>query len=380
VITVIGAGPAGLASAAMLKRAGERVVVLERGEVGAVWATRYDRLHLHTVRWLSCLPGYRIPRAFGKWPARERVAEYLRRYAAYHRLDVRTTVEVERVDQEVDGWLVRTSSGPMAAERVVVATGQSNDPFVPDWPGAFAGEIIHSAEYRNPSAYRGRRVLVVGSGNSGAEIAVDLAEGGASDVLLSVRTPPSIVRRDTLGVPSQLLGIASMHMPTAVVDRIAIGIRRLAIPDLAPYGLVAPERPYSDFLRRRVIPIVDVGLTNAVRMGRVRVVAALERFEDGAAVLTDGRRIETDAVIAATGFRTGLERLVGHLGVLDEHGRPSVRDLEEPAGAPGLHFVGYEITLGGTFRLVGIEAKELARTVSHARATTTRTRSGEAAR
>ena len=368
VITVIGAGASGLATAAMLKRAGERVVVLERGEVGAVWATRYDRLHLHTVRWLSCLPGYRIPRAFGKWPARERVAEYLQRYAAHHDLDVRTAVEVERVEREDDGWALRTSSGRMRAERVVVATGQSNVPFVPNWPGAFAGEIVHSAEYRNPSAYRGRRVLVVGSGNSGAEIAVDLAEGGASDVLLSVRTPPSIVRRDTLGVPSQLLGIASMHLPTAVVDRMAAGIRRAAIPDLAPYGLVAPQRPYSEFLRRRVIPIVDVGLADAVRMGRVRVVAALERFEAGAAVLADGGRIETDSVIAATGFRTGLERLVGHLGVLDGRGQPLVRGVEEPAGAPGLHFVGYEITLGGTLRLVGIEAKQLARTVAAARA------------
>jgi putative flavoprotein involved in K+ transport len=367
VIAVIGAGPAGLAAAAMLKRAGERVVVLERGEVGAVWVARYDRLHLHTVRWLSGLPGYGIPRAFGKWPARDRVAEYLRRYAAYHDLEIRAGVEVERIEQEDEGWVVKTSSGPLAAARVVIATGQSNVPFMPEWPGAFAGEVIHSADYRTPSAYRGRRVLVVGSGNSGAEIAVDLAEGGASEVLLSVRTPPSIVRRDTLGVPSQLLGIVSMHLPTAVVDRIAAGIRRVAIPDLAPYGLVAPKRPYSDFLHRRVIPIVDVGLAHAIRKGRVRVVAALERFEDGAAVFADGTRTEVAAVIAATGFRTGLEQLVGHLGVLDERGQPSVRDLEEPAGAPGLHFVGYEITLGGTFRLVGIEAKRLARTVASER-------------
>ena len=366
-IAVIGAGPAGLASAAMLKRAGEQVIVLERGEVGTVWSTRYDRLHLHTVRWLSGLPGYPIPRAFGKWPARERVAEYLRNYAAHYELDIRTGVEVERVEQEVDGWTVRTSGVPVTATRVVVATGQSNVPFLPDWPGAFAGEIVHSADYRNPFPYCGRRVLVVGSGNSGAEIAVDLAEGGASEVLLSVRTPPSIVRRDTLGVPSQLLGIASARLPTPVVDRIASGIRRVAIPDLAPYGLVAPARPYSEFLRRRVLPIVDVGIADAVRKGRVRVVAALERFEDGSAVLADGERIEIDAVIAATGFGTGLERLVGHLGVLDERGQPIVGDVEEPAGAPGLHFVGYEITLGGTFRLVGIEAKRLTRNVTATR-------------
>ena len=343
-------------------------VVLERGEIGAVWAARYDRLHLHTVRWLSGLPGYRIPRAFGKWPARDRVAEYLQRYAAFHRLDVRAGTDVERVDREADGWVLSTSNGPIAAQRVVVATGQSSVPVVPDWPGAFAGEIVHSADYRNPAAFSGRRALVVGSGNSGAEIAVDLAEGGASEVLLSVRTPPGIVRRDTLGVPSQLLGIASMHLPTAVVDRIGAGIRRVAIPDLAPYGLVAPAKPYSEFLDRRVIPIVDVGLADAVRKRRVRVVAALERFDDGR---RRARRRLTGRDGCDRGgdrFRTGLERLVGHLDVLDARGRPLVRDVEEPAGAPGLHFIGYEITLGGTFRLVGIEAKRLARTVAAARA------------
>ena len=366
-IAVIGAGPAGLAAAAMLERAGERVVVLERGELGEVWATRYDRLHLHTVRWLSCLPGFRMPRSFGKWPAKDRVAEYLRLYAAHHHLEVLTGVEVERLERENGSWVVRTQAGPMTVERVVVATGQSNVPFVPDWPGAFAGEVVHSADYRNPSPYRDRRVLVVGTGNSGAEISVDLVEGGASEVLLSVRTQPAIVRRDTLGVPSQLLGIASMHLPTAVVDRIAAGIRRIAIPDLAPYGLVAPARPYSEFQRRKVIPILDVGFVAAVRARRVRVVAALERFDGGAAVLADGSRVETDVVLAATGFRTGLEWLVGHLGVLDERGAPLVPDAVEPPGLPGLHFVGYDVTLGGTFRLVGREAKQLARAVAAAR-------------
>src|SRR5512142_691065 len=105
----------------MLEQAGARVVVLERGEVGAVWAQRYDRLHLHTVRWLSGLPGYRIPRSFGKWPARDRVAEYLRRYAEHHDLDVRTGVEVERIERDGDGWVAQSSTGPMSAERVVVA-------------------------------------------------------------------------------------------------------------------------------------------------------------------------------------------------------------------------------------------------------------------
>ena len=367
-IAVIGAGPAGLACAAMLQRAGERVVVLERGEIGEAWTTRYDRLHLHTVRWLSCLPGYRIPRAFGKWPSRDRVIDYLRAYAEQAGLDVRTGVEVEGLDRGPGGWTIATTTGAMEAERVVIATGHSNVPFLPDWPGAFAGEIVHSVDYRNPAPYAGRRVLVVGAGNSGAEIAVDVADGGAAEVSLAVRTQPSIVRRDTLGFPSQLLGIATARLPVPVVDRIASTLRRLSIPDLTPYGLRAPTRPYSEFLRRRVIPILDVGIVDAVRSARVRVVAALERFEGGAAVLADDSRVEVDAVIAATGFRPGLEPLVGHLGVLNERGEPVVHGSDEHPAAPALHFVGYEVTLGGQFRLVGIQAKQLARTTAARRA------------
>jgi putative flavoprotein involved in K+ transport len=348
----------------MLQRSGEDVVVLERGEIGEAWTARYDRLHLHTVRWLSCLPGYRIPRAFGKWPSRDRVVDYLRAYAERHGLAVRTGVAVQRVDRDARRWRLATSAGPLDAERVVIATGYSNVPYLPEWPGAFAGEIVHSADYRNPVAYAGRRVLVVGAGNSGAEIAVDLADGRAAEVSLAVRSTPSIVRRDTLGFPSQVLGIATARLPVPVVDRISATLRRVSIPDLTPYGLAAPARPYSDFLRRRVIPILDVGIVDAVRRGRVRVVAALERFDDGAAVLADGSRLEIDAVIAATGFRTGLEPLVGHLGVLDERGEPLVHGPDEHPTAPGLHFVGYEVTLGGTFRFVGIQAKRLARAVA----------------
>jgi cation diffusion facilitator CzcD-associated flavoprotein CzcO len=231
------------------------------------------------------------------------------------------------------------------------------------WPGSFAGELLHSAAYRTPAPYRGRRVLVVGAGNSGAEIAVDLAEAGAAGVLLSVRTPPAIVRRDTLGVPSQLLGIVAGRLPPRAADLVAASIRRIAIPDLAPYGLPAPARPYTEFLRRRVIPILDVGIVAAVRAGRVRVVAALECFEEGRAVLADGTSPELDVVIAATGFRPGLEPLVGHLGMLDARGEPLVYGAAEHPAAPALHFVGYRVTLGGALRQAGLEARALARAV-----------------
>jgi cation diffusion facilitator CzcD-associated flavoprotein CzcO len=348
----------------MLQRAGEQVVVLERAEIGAAWFGRYERLHLHTVRWLSGLPGWRMPRPLGKWPSRDGVVDYLQRYAARHELDVRTGGEVTAVERRERAWSVRTSLGLHEAARVVVATGYSNVGLVPDWPGAFAGELVHSAWYVNALPYRGRRVLVVGAGNSGAEIAVDLEEGGAARVLLSVRTPPAIVRRDLLGIPSQLLGIAAPHLPRQAVDVVAATIRRYAIPDLEPYGLPAPARPYTEFLRRPSLPILDVGIVAALLSGRVSVVAPLERFEAGAAVLADGSREEVDVVIAATGYRCGLEPLVGHLGVLDDRGEPLVHGAEEHPAAPGLHFLGYRVVLGGTFRQAGIEARQLAKAVA----------------
>src|SRR5207247_3535089 len=139
---------------------------------------------------------------------------------------VQTGVQVERIDREGAAWRLETSRGVSQADRAVVATGHSKEPYLPRWPGTFRGDLVHSAAYRNPAPYIGRRVLVVGAGNSGAEIAVDLADGGASEVALAVRTPPNIVRRDTLGFPSQVLGIATAHLPVAVVDRIAGPMRR----------------------------------------------------------------------------------------------------------------------------------------------------------
>jgi putative flavoprotein involved in K+ transport len=360
---VIGGGAAGLASAAMLKRRGLDPVVIERGpEVGWSWRGRYDRLHLHTVRWLSGLPGHGIPRSYGRWVSRDRVCDYLGEYADRNGLEVRYGVEAQRIEQSDGGWRVETSTGPLEARHVVVATGYNARPLLPGWPGAaeFTGTLIHSSEYRNAEPFRGQDVLVVGAGNSAAEIAVDLADGGGASVQLSVRTPPHIVRRDRFGIPSQAVGILMSKLPPKWINPIAMWLRRRTIPDLAPYGLPIPDEPPAvTFVTKWMIPILDVGIVDAVRSGRVRVVAAVERFDGAGVVLADGTRLEPDAVVAGTGFRPALEPLVGHLGVLDDRGRPT-----EATPLPGLHFVGFTVTLGGLLRGIGIEARRLAESVA----------------
>jgi putative flavoprotein involved in K+ transport len=365
-VAIVGAGSAGLATAALLRSSGLDPLVIEAGpEPGAAWRERYDRLRLHTPRLLSSLPGLRIPRRYGRWVARDDLLEYFHDYADAHGLEIRTGVRVRRIDP---GWTLDTSAGPVGAAAVIVATGYNGAPFIPDWRGrdSFPGELIHSSQYRNPAPYRERDVLTVGAGNSGAEIATDVADGGAARSRLSVRTPPQIVRRATAGVPAQLLGMAIRHLPPDWVDPITITQRKLSIPDLAAKGLPRPEHGIrTTFIATGTTPILDVGIVDAVRRGRVEVVAAVESFEGPDVVLADGSRLSPDVVIAATGFRAGLEPLVGHLGVLGPRGLPLKTD-GEPA-LPGLWFVGFVPTLGGQLREGSIAARKVAAAVAGSR-------------
>jgi len=367
-IAIVGGGSAGLATAALLRRRGLDVLVVEAGpEPGAAWRHRYDRLQLHTPRLLSGLPGHRIPRRYGRWVARDHLVEYLRAYAERERIDVRTGVRVERVDRFEEGWRLETPAGPITAAAVIVATGYNGAPHVPAWPGRdrFTGELVHSSAYVNAEPFRGRDVLVVGAGNSGAEIATDVADGGASRSRLSVRTPPQIVRRATAGVPAQLLGMAIRHLPPDWVDPITKAQRRISIPDLSAQGLPRPEHGVrTAFIATGTTPILDVGIVAAIKSGRVEVVAAVKGFDGADVLLADGSRIAPDAVIVATGFRPGLEALVGHLGVLGPRGLPTKTDGEPVL--PGLWFVGFVPTLGGQLREGSIAARKVAESVAAA--------------
>ncbi|MFE5792198.1 flavin-containing monooxygenase [Streptomyces sp. NPDC056503] len=370
-VYVIGAGPGGLAVAATLRARGVRAVVLEKsGTVGTSWRGHYDRLRLHTTRRLSGLPGLRIPRAYGRWVARADVVRYLEAYAEKHELDVVTGVKVHRIEPAGDGsgtWVLHATGGRRLTGRaVVVATGFNHTPAVPGWPGldTYEGDLIHAREYRNPEPYTGKDVLVVGVGNTGAEIAADLAEGGAARVRLAVRTAPHIVRRTTAGWPAQRTGILVRRLPTGLVDLLARSLARIATPDLTAHGLPRPTTGLASRAREGAIAVQDVGLVDAVRTGKVEVVAAVEALEGNEVVLADGTRVTPDAVIAATGYRRALEPLVGHLDVLDERGRPLVAGPRCARRAPGLYFTGFTNPLSGMLRELARDAERIARRIA----------------
>ncbi|ODA75704.1 putative oxidoreductase CzcO [Streptomyces sp. AVP053U2] len=369
-VYVIGGGPGGLAVAYALRARGVRTVVLERSDrVGASWRRHYDRLRLHTTRRLSALPGLPIPRRFGRWVARDDMVRYLEKYAEHHRLEIVTGVEVSRVERTADGtgWLLHATGGrELAGAAVVVATGFNHTPRLPDWPGrdTYTGTFLHACEYRNAQPFAGRDVLVAGVGNTGAEIAVDLVEGGASRVRLSVRTAPHIVRRSTAGWPAQNSAVLVRRLPVGLVDRLCRAQAGVTMPDLSARGLPRPDSGLYSRVREGAIPVQDVGLVDAVRKGTVEIVAAVEGFEDGKVVLADGNRVGPDAVIAATGYTRALEGLVGHLGVLDDRGRPLARGAGTPPDAPGLYFTGFTNPISGNLRELAIDAEKIAKALT----------------
>ncbi|MFP3712121.1 flavin-containing monooxygenase [Puerhibacterium sp. TATVAM-FAB25] len=366
-VVVIGSGPAGLACAAELGALGVSVVVLEKGEtIAAAWATRHDGLRFNTSRLHSALPGAPFPRSFGQFPSRDQYVGYLKAYAQDRGVQVELGCEVVGLEPgHGGGWVVDTVTGRRLARHVVVATGIYRDPVIPSWArGADRGiPVMHSVEYRNAVPFEGRDVVVVGAGSTGMEMAWELAQAGAGAVYLSVRTPPNVLLRVMGGLPGDLPVPLFLHLPTALVDAALRRLQRVVIGDLAPYGLPAPAEGVIAGLKRRGAgtAIVDGEVLDAIREGAISVVPAVTALQSRAAVLSDGTRLPVDAVLLATGFTPGLDRLVGQLGVLDADGMPW-----DGAGAelrPGLRFVGYVYRPGLT-GLVGKMAKRVARDIA----------------
>jgi hypothetical protein len=360
-VIVVGAGPSGVASALALSDLGVRALVLDRADqVAAAWRGRYDRLRLNTSRPLSHLPDRPFVKGTPMFPTRDQLIAHIEHHATEDGLELRFGTTVEKIVRDNGGYRVRTTDSDLHATHVIVATGYENEPVTPDWPGrdGYPGRMLHSSQYRNPRPFQGERVLVVGSGSSGMEIAHDLAHGGAANVWTAVRTPPNILLREGPGgLPGDMIGVAMLHLPIRVADTLARFARRKSIGDLSQYGLPVPEEgPMTRLHRLGVAPaIVDTAVIETIKTGAIEIVPAVHAFAGRAVRLVGGSTIEPDAVICATGYRRGLERLVGELDVLDERGRP--RAVGERPAAPGLRFIGYVPRPGG----LGYMAKQAKR-------------------
>lgn len=364
---VIGAGPAGLAVAHELDHQhGIKALVLDRAAVPAIsWRTRYDNFRLNTTGFLSHLPGQRIPLSAGRWPTKEDMVRYFDHYVERQNIALILACEVHCVERAGGVWQLDTSWGEIRTPAIVLATGNHSAPAIPAWPGLsrFNGEIIHSGDFTNAWPYRGRDVLVVGAGNSAADIAVQLASDGARRIWLAVRTPPHLVRRAIGPFPSDIFVELSSRIPARMIDPLIARMIRLMWGDLSAYGLQRPALGLKATVETRGrIPTLADELIDVVRAGRVEVVGAVKAFESGRVILADDTSVAAQVIIAATGFDTDLDGLVGHLGVLDEHGNPHGGFASHIGD--GMFAIGYGIPPNGPLRAIRINATPLASEVA----------------
>ncbi len=367
-ILVIGAGPAGLAVAGCLVQRGLRPVVIEKAAaVAASWRGHYDRLHLHTVKALSALPGLPFPAACPRYVPRQGLVDYLVSYAERYAIAPHLGEAAVAVAPVAGGWQTVTGSGRRIVSRaVVVATGANHSPRLPTYAGQglFAGRILHSHAYRNAAPFAGQRVLVVGMGNTGAEIALDLTEQGVR-AALSVRSPMNIVQRDVLGRPTQVTSIALAKLPTAWGDAIAKLFRNLTVGDLSRWGIrtsdVSPLRQLRELGKT---PVIDVGTLARIKRGEIKVHPGIESFMPGAVRFVDGTEQPFDAVIFATGYEAQLQRLFpGTELAVDHNGMPI--DVVGQGALAGVYFVGFDIRQpGGLLRAIGAEALRVATVIA----------------
>ena len=372
---VIGAGPSGLAVARELQHQhGIKTLVLDRAAAPAIsWRTRYDNFRLNTNGFLSHLPGQRIPLNAGRWPTKEDMVRYFDRYVQRQNIELRLECEVNHIDRAGGGWTLDTSSGEIRTPAIVLATGNYRTPIIPPWPGLshFNGELVHSGDFCNAWPYRDRDVLVVGAGNSAADIAVQLANDGARRIWLAVRTPPHLVRRAMGPIPSDIFLELFARVPASVVDPIIGRLNRLMWGDLSAYGFHRPPLGLKATVEQRGrIPTLADELIDGVRAGRLEVVGAVEAVESDRVLLADGTCVAPEVIIAATGFSSDLDGLVGHLGVLDQHGNP--RGGFASHVGKGMFAIGYGIPPRGPLRAIRLHAAPLARKIAQYLATTPR--------
>jgi thioredoxin reductase len=358
---IIGAGAAGLAVSACLKKTGIPNIILEQSaKVGAAWRKHYDRLHLHTDKKNSELPFAAMPKDYPRYPSRDQVVAYLDDYAKRFELDIRFNQQVRSARHENGQWLVQTQDTLHSAPNLVVATGYARQPLIPDWQGkeTFQGKLIHSSEYKNGAEFKGQNVLVVGFGNSGGEVAVDLYEHGAKPSL-AVRNAVNVIPRELAGIPILSIGIVQNKLPAWLADAVNAPILRMVIGDITKYGLrKLPYGPATQIQQDKHIPLIDVGTMKLIRAGHIKVYSGVEKFSENWISFEDGKEAEFEAVVLATGYRPRVnDFLQGTASVFDEEGTPTSTGKE--SSSPGLYFCGYYVSPTGMLREIAMEARQI---------------------
>lgn len=363
-VIVIGAGLSGLVAAAELRARGVPVTILEASDrVADPWRARHPQLRLNIHRHFAQLPrGQKVP-GRDTHLRKETVVDYLTGYAADLDAPIHYETKVCAVHRTAEDWRLETNKGDFRTGNLIVATGRDRVKTMPVWPGltAFSVQVIHAADFADPRDYDGKKVLVIGAGNSGTDVLNHLSRAAPAQVWVSVRHGPSILPSRIFGFPLHRLANVFARFPNWSLDPMFAIMQRLSFGDLRRYGLRRHAMGgASRMFKHGVTFALDDGFVAALKAGRFEVVAETVGFRPASVDLADGRRIAPDVVICATGYRSGLENLFGHLGALDSDGYPLHPMGQSDARNPGLWFTGYGITFQGFFHAAGISGARIA--------------------
>lgn len=371
---VVGAGLSGLAAAKELKKRGIPVIILEASaQIASPWRARHPRLRLNIHRYFARLPDSPVIRDKDTYLHKDSVVTYLSEYAAGLGVPIHFKTSVHAVWRDGNEWSIETNNGTFHAGNLIVATGRERLKTMPVWPGidGFCGQVIHAADFADPTDYDGKKVLVVGAGNSGTDVLNHLSRSRPAHVWVSVRHGPSILPSRILGFPLQRLANIFSKFPKWSLDPMFAIIQRLFLGDLRRYGLRRHAKGGgSRMLHDGVTFALDDGFVAALKARRFEAVGETVGFSAHAVELANGDKIQPDVVICATGYTAGLDDVFGHLGALDSKGYPL-----HPAGTRdpnnlGLWFTGYGVTFQGFFHAAGKSAVRIAAQIAAQTSTT----------
>lgn len=359
---VIGAGPAGLAVARALAERDLPYTHLERhSAVGGIWdidnpgTPMYDSAHFISSRTLSGFGGYPMPASYADYPPREDILAYLRSFADAYGLTDRIEFgqEVVAVERNADGtWSVTRASGVRTEHcDVVVCSGAQWHPHQPTLPGTFTGEIRHSITYRSAAELSGKRVLIVGAGNSGVDIACDAASN-ADSAAISMRRGYWIVPKHIFGKPVDVIGETGPHLPARLEARIFGRLLRLLEGDLRAAGLQKPDHRLLESH-----PIVNSQMLHHLRHGDLVAKPDIIDTEGSTVRFADGSSADYDLIILATGYEQRFPFAQDLFG--DSH-HPDLYLWAFSRQHPGLYAVGFIETNSGAYQMFDLQSQLIA--------------------
>lgn len=364
---IIGAGPSGLSVAGRLRKLGMPFEILEKSDsVGIAWRNHYDRLHLHTDKKYSELPHLPFPKDYPTFISKNQYIAYLDQYCEHFTIKPIFKQSVISVSKNEDNWIVQTKDKTYEAKNVLIATGYNRVPKYPTLKGQeeFKGEILHSEKYKNGVPFKGKNVLVVGYGNSGAEIALDLFESGAK-TYVSIRNPVNIVKREFKGRSTQSLAIFFIRFGNTVYDFIAKQFKKLVIKAVEGTGIpISPLAPSEQLRTLGKVSVIDVGTLAQIKAGNIKVMPDIQQLRPNSIIFKNGEEVPVDVIVLATGYHAQLEEIVENVSpLLNERGYPKAMWFEEEP-YKGLYFVGFNLPLTGILRDINLSSEKI---VSHIR-------------